>query len=635
MVGKIRLSLVAACVSAIAGAVENPYGICAHLHAADAKSREATLKRMTEAGIGWFRTDFLWATIEKRSGEYDFSVYDAMMDEAKGRGIKVLPILDYDNPKVYPGFAWQQPQEWCAFVAAVVKRYRHRLEAVEVWNEPNIPFWKPNPDATQYAKFLKLTYECVKRVAPEVRVLMGGTAGLDRGFFAQLYSAGAADYMDVVNVHPYTHPYAPEDKLIPYLEDVRKAIAANGNRQTLWITEVGWPTHKPVLSNPSIIRAALATARPGRSAWNVVFADTCAEGTESGRSFARSVEESLRGFVKVEACDPARTRGRLASGGVDAVFFPFNEHYPLDAADAVHDFVRKGGVLLQFGGVPMYKWESDCGGHHEIGADGSSKAARDRQRFGIAFDAWWLNPAVPDATQVYPTEGAVAAGLKSEPTGFRCERFFTRKFLKPGDEMVPLLVGKDKNGGELVGACVYRFGDGGGCVAVCGLNYGAQGGIVANESQQALYYARMLGIATAMGAERTFSYNLQAWEADPYYSEHHFGIVHRDFSPKPAYHAYATFTKMRPAGSVNAEGEWHNEKRTGFCPQWTRPDKVKAGMIWTVGGLRERSIIFDSKRMEFLDLYGKPLKAAVDESGGYRLTISDSPVYFKGGWIGR
>ena len=38
MTGKLRLALVAACVSAVAGAVENPYGICAHLHAADAKS---------------------------------------------------------------------------------------------------------------------------------------------------------------------------------------------------------------------------------------------------------------------------------------------------------------------------------------------------------------------------------------------------------------------------------------------------------------------------------------------------------------------------------------------------------------------------------------------------------------------
>ena len=629
MTGKTRLALVAVCVSAVAGAVENPYGICAHLHAADAKSREMTLKRMTDAGIGWFRTDFVWEQIEKRPGEYDFSVYDAVMDEARGRGVKVLPILDYDNPKVYPDFAWQHPQEWCAFVTAVVKRYRHRLEAVEVWNEPNIPFWKPNPDAAQYAKFLKLTYECVKRVAPEIRVLMGGTAGLDRGFFAQLYAAGAADYMDVVNVHPYTHPSAPENGLIPYLEDVQKAIAANGGRQALWITEVGWPTHKPVLSNPSIIRAALETARPGRTCWNVVFADTCADGLPPNAKFAQAVEESLDGFVRIEACDAKQMRERLAAGGVDAVFFPFDESYPRDSMDAVVAFVERGGTLLQFGGFPMYRWVSYANGSRVAGADGSSEAAADRKRVGISYSCWWMNSAIPDETQVYPTEGAVAAGLKAEPTGFRCGRFFTSAHLKPGDEFVPLLVGKDKNGGDIAGAGVYRFnGEKGGRVAVCGLSYGAEGGVAATEAQQAMYYARMLGIVTAMGVERTFSYNLQAWEADPYYSEHHFGIVHRDFSPKPAYRAYATFTKMRPAGSVQKPGKWHDDARETFFPRWDLAGGRRGGMIWTVGAARIIRQTF-SDAVEFFDLFGNPLKFVVDEKGGYAIPISDQPIYWR------
>ena len=620
---------------ASAGFAGSPYGICAHLHIADAKTRAASLARMAEAGIGWFRTDFAWAGIERRPGEYDFTVYDAMMAEAKERGIRVLPILDYDNPRVYPDFAWQHPREWCAFAAAVVERYRADLEAVEVWNEPNIPFWKPKPDAAQYAQFLKLTFAAIRRVAPEVRVLMGGTAALEREFIDRLYAEGAGECMDVLNIHPYTHPHAPEEGLVPYLEYARKAVADHGGRQTIWITEVGWPTHTPALSAPSVIRAALATARPGRTRWNAVFADACATGSEPNASFPRAIEAALQGLMKVEACDPEQTRRRLAAGGVDAVFFPFNERYPLDAADAVRDFVRKGGVLLQFGGIPMYRWVADRGGRCEVGRDGSPEAERDRRRFGIGYDAWWTNPAVPETAQVYPTEGAVAAGLKAEPTGFRCGRFFTRKFLRPGDEMVPLLVGKDRNGGELVGACVYRLdGEGGGCVAVCGLPV-AESGLVATEALQAKYYARTLGIATAAGVERTFTYNLQAWEEDPYYSEHHFGICHRDFSPKPAFASYATFTRMRPAGSVNAPGPWHDGKCADFFPQWMRPDGTKAGMVWTVGLPAERRFAFDSPKVEFSDISGRPLRPPADDAGGFRLPVSDSPVYFKGGWIAR
>ena len=610
--------------------VASPYGVCAHVGCpGEFEIREAEFEKMRAAGIGWVRSDFLWQDIEPQKGVYRFERFDELMKSARKYGIRVLPILCYDNPRVYPGYAWQHPEEWGRFVQEVVKRYRRELSVVEIWNEPNIPFWKPKPDATQYAEFLKLSYGRVKAVAPEIRVAMGGTAGMDTNFYAGIYAAGGVNFMDIVNIHPYSHPYAPEQRLVPYLESVNKTIADNGGRQALWITEVGWPTHKPVMSNPSIIRSALETARPGRKCWTVVLADTCADGMPPNAKFARAVEESLDGFVRIEACDARGTRERLAAGGVDAVFFPFDESYPKDSMDAVVAFVERGGTLLQFGGFPMYRWVSYVGGSRVLGADGSGEAAADRQRVGISCACWWMNPAIPDETQVYPTEGAVAAGLKAEPTGFRCGRFFTSAQLKPGDEFVPLLVGKDKNGSDIVGAGVYCFnGEKGGRVAVCGLSYGTDCGVAATESEQAAYTARMLAIVAAENVETTFVYELQAPEGDLYYSEAHFGICHRDLSPKPAYTAYATFTKMRPAGSVQKPGKWHDENREVFFPRWNLPDGTRGGMFWTVGAARTIRQTF-SDAVEFFDLFGQPLKLAADEKGGYSVPISDRPVYWR------
>ena len=52
-------------------------------------------------------------------------------------------------------------------------------------------------------------------------------------------------------------------------------------------------------------------------------------------------------------------------------------------------------------------------------------------------------------------------------------------------------------------------------------------------------------IAFAQGVERYFIYEFQAPEGNPYYSEHHFGIVHRDCTPKPAYEACRRYLKNR------------------------------------------------------------------------------------------
>ena len=59
----------------------------------------------------------------------------------------------------------------------------------------------------------------------------------------------------------------------------------------------------------------------------------------------------------------------------------------------------------------------------------------------------------------------------------------------------------------------------------------------------------------------------------------HFGITHKDLSPKPAYLAYKTLTKMRPDGSsvpritVSPDGI--------YTAEWTRPDGKKVHALWT------------------------------------------------------
>ncbi|MBR1837923.1 MAG: cellulase family glycosylhydrolase, partial [Kiritimatiellae bacterium] len=58
-----------------------------------------------------------------------------------------------------------------------------------------------------------------------------------------------------------------------------------------------------------------------------------------------------------------------------------------------------------------------------------------------------------------------------------------------------------------------------------------------SEADQATYLAKALDIAVACGVEKYFVYNLVAFEGDLANGEHCFGVVHRDFTAKPAYTA--------------------------------------------------------------------------------------------------
>lgn len=62
---------------------------------------------------------------------------------------------------------------------------------------------------------------------------------------------------------------------------------------------------------------------------------------------------------------------------------------------------------------------------------------------------------------------------------------------------------------------------------------------------QADYLRRSLDIAFKNGVEAYFPYELQAPEKDPFYAEDHFGLVHRDYTPKPAYLEYKRYILAR------------------------------------------------------------------------------------------
>lgn len=71
------------------------------------------------------------------------------------------------------------------------------------------------------------------------------------------------------------------------------------------------------------------------------------------------------------------------------------------------EYVKKGGILLAFGEVPMYNLR-----YRNRQGNWSTRGAADELHslFGIGFQAWWTKPGIPKFTLRTRTTGAGKRG---------------------------------------------------------------------------------------------------------------------------------------------------------------------------------------------------------------------------------
>ena len=79
------------------------------------------------------------------------------------------------------------------------------------------------------------------------------------------------------------------------------------------------------------------------------------------------------------------------------------------------------------------------------------------------------------------------------------------------------------------------------------------------------------------------------------------------------------------------KARWKSDDGRDFFPQWTLPDGTPGGMVWTLDGPSVRTLRFDGgDDVVFTDSSGTRLWPKRD-GNGYCVSVSRSPVYFRGG----
>ncbi|MDM8532243.1 beta-galactosidase [Anaerolineales bacterium HSG25] len=187
------------------------------------------LSLVQDAGFTWVKQEFAWREIEGAGkGIYDWTRTDRIMDQIDAHGLKVIVRLGVQPEWAAPGVHMPEVgppdnmQDFADFVTAVAERYQGRIDAYQIWNEPNLAreWGERPPNAAEYTELLKIGYESIKAVDPFPIVISAGLAPTTRNddvarpdtyFIQEMYDAGAAPYFDALGAHGAGYASPPEE----------------------------------------------------------------------------------------------------------------------------------------------------------------------------------------------------------------------------------------------------------------------------------------------------------------------------------------------------------------------------------------------------------------------------------------
>jgi hypothetical protein len=206
--------------------------------------------------VGTFRIwngDSTWGALEPRPGEWNFARLDARVEQARARGASVLLVLSHP-----PGWASSRPDlqgyngspapprdiaQWRNYVATVAARYAGRIEAYEIWNEPNLAqFFVGSPQ--QLGELTRVAADAINSVDSRALVVSAGFSARTGGaesYFRAYVASGIASAVDVVGIHIYPYPGNGPESMVGLAQRFRSiANGAGLSGKPMWNTEIGY-----------------------------------------------------------------------------------------------------------------------------------------------------------------------------------------------------------------------------------------------------------------------------------------------------------------------------------------------------------------------------------------------------------
>jgi len=239
--------------------------------------------------MSWVKVEVLWRDLEPAPGEYAFDQLDAVVDALTQADLSVLFMVwaapDWARSSAEENGPPDDFSAYAGFVRLLADRYRGRVNAYEIWTEPNLRRQWNNPthtiSAASYAALLGPAYAAIKAGDPDAFVISAGLAPTgfndgvnaidDRLFLRDLYANGLAGISDTIGAHPGGWANPPDARcceqpegvethydsrsffFLDTLADYHQIMIESGDSATpIWVTRFGWGSSEDTTPPPAI-----------------------------------------------------------------------------------------------------------------------------------------------------------------------------------------------------------------------------------------------------------------------------------------------------------------------------------------------------------------------------------------------
>jgi hypothetical protein len=227
--------------------------------------------------VDWIKVQASWRALEPEKDTLggDAAKLQSYLKTAHAQGYRVMVSLvkapDWArlSNKAADGPP-DDPQEIGHFLTLLLNQMGSDIDAIEVWNEPNLKEEWTGALPLSGAGYMTLfhpAYDAIRAYSKTITIITAGLAPTistdgsvnDRVFLRQMYQNGLADFKDVaVGVHPYSWGNPPDERccnlidgrgwddkpqlfFLNTLDTYRGIMAENGHTgASLWVTEFGW-----------------------------------------------------------------------------------------------------------------------------------------------------------------------------------------------------------------------------------------------------------------------------------------------------------------------------------------------------------------------------------------------------------
>ena len=224
-----------------------------------------------DAGFGYARQEFSWAEIEMAEGQFNWSVYDPIVNAMNQEGLKVIAVI-VDAPTwsatsetvISNSRPPEDPEDLQRFAQELTAHYGDRVPYVQIWDRPNVASEWGGIPATggTFQPYLAAGFYGARAGNPGVRIItpelavqpdVAEGAG-DLAFLEGLYGSAAEDVFDIVGIALDGGANSPDDRRVNAAREnfsrailTRELMLRHGDGETpVWATTYGWAVGRDV-----------------------------------------------------------------------------------------------------------------------------------------------------------------------------------------------------------------------------------------------------------------------------------------------------------------------------------------------------------------------------------------------------